>query len=83
MPERLYSVREIDALRLAIEHKWLFGTYGFYRGGSSRSYREEEKAKCVEELVRTHMMAGHTAEDLYASERVSEDDERRKAEGEL
>lgn len=69
MTEKKYSVSELDALRIAVEHKWLWGTYNFSaKQGFSRSYREEEKAKAVEELVRTHMLAGHTAEDLYASE---------------
>jgi len=71
MNERKYSVSEINELRRAVEYKWLFGSYTphFNEGGScSRSYHEEEKTKAVEEIVRTHMIAGHTAEDLYASE---------------
>lgn len=69
MSERAYTVREIDDLRKAVENKWLFGSYMPSQiSGFSRSYNEVEKAACVEQLVRTHMMAGHTAEDLYASE---------------
>jgi hypothetical protein len=69
MSERKYSVSELDALRRAIEHKWPWGTYNpIGPSGFSRSYHEEEKTKATEELVRTHMLAGHTAEDLYASE---------------
>lgn len=76
MGERAYTVREIDALRAAVEKKWLFGSYNPWDradGGSicSRSYRGEEKAAAVEEMVRTHMLAGHTAEDLYASEALT------------
>lgn len=67
--ERAYTVSEIDALRQAVENKWLYGSYSLSGGGSSRSYYEAEKTRCVEELVRTHMLAGHTAEDLYATER--------------
>jgi hypothetical protein len=73
MSEKRYSVSELDELRTAVEHKWLFGSYNFEGAGFSRSYKEEEKAKAVEEMVRTHMLAGHTAEDLYASEQPSRD----------
>lgn len=52
--ERKYSVGELAALRRVVEHKWLFGTYDYHGGGMSRSYREEERAKAVEEMVRTH-----------------------------
>lgn len=69
MSERAYTVGEIDALRQAVEHKWLFGSYGQIGNCSSRCYSEPEKTGCVEALVRTHMLAGHTAADLYASER--------------
>lgn len=70
MGERKYSVSELEALRQAVETKWLFGSYSQCgRSGMSRVYYPDEKTKQVEELVRTHMLAGHTAEDLYASER--------------
>lgn len=69
MSERKYSVSELDALRSAVSNKWLFGNYNISTNGQiSRSYREEEKTKVVEEIVRTHMLAGHTADDLLASE---------------
>lgn len=69
MSERSYTVSELDALRNAVERKWLFGSYRLgIQCRMSRSYREEEKTKAVEEIVRTHMLAGHTADDLYASE---------------
>lgn len=69
MAERAYTVRELDALREAVENKWLYGRYrlGGY-ASQSRPYMEAEKVACVEQMVRTHMLAGHTAEDLYASE---------------
>lgn len=71
MSERKYSVTEIDNLRKACEHKWLWGTYRpVSTRGFSRSYKEGEKTTCVEQLVRTHMLAGHTADDLYASEAI-------------
>lgn len=66
---RSYTVREIDALRAACENKWLFGSYRVPDGITiGRSYREGEKTAAVEEMVRTHMLAGHTAEDLLGSE---------------
>jgi hypothetical protein len=66
--ERAYTVAEIDALRQAVETKWLFGTYSQGSGmRMSRQYMEQDKVKAVEEILRTHMLAGHTAEDLYAS----------------
>lgn len=70
MSERKYSVREIASLRSAVENKYL---YGSYTGGTgmSRTYMASEKENAVEQRVRTHMLAGHTAEDLYASERPS------------
>jgi hypothetical protein len=62
---RAYTVHELDALRRAVEDRWLFGSSVPSRGWRmSRQHRAEEKAKCVEELVRTHMQAGHTAQDL-------------------
>lgn len=71
--ERSYTVRELDDLRQAIETKWLFGRYRLVERGDctsyqSRNYNETDKIKSVEKLVRTHMLAGHTAADLYASE---------------
>lgn len=62
---RSYTVTEIDALRNLCERKFLFGSYQLPKmGGASRSYNEIEKYTAVEEMVRTHMFAGHTAEDL-------------------
>lgn len=69
MNDRKYSVSELDKLRKAVEHKWLFGSYSLQPiSGWGRSYNPAEKDKAVEEMVRTHMLAGHTVEDLYASE---------------
>lgn len=68
MTERVYTVREIDDLRRVVERKYLFGSYGGRRVGISRAYHEAEKVKAVEEMVRTHMLAGHTAADLLESE---------------
>lgn len=62
---RRYTVREIEALRQAESNQYLYGTYGQPQGNCmSRSYREDEMTRTVEERVRTDMMAGLTAEDL-------------------
>ena len=37
-------------------------------GSGSRTYKEVEKTKCVEELLRTYMLAGVEPEDLEISE---------------
>lgn len=71
MVERAYTVTEIDALRRVVEHKYLWGCYKFHPPMVSRigrAYREEEKVASVEQMVRTHMLAGHTADDLLKSE---------------
>lgn len=70
MTERSYTVHEVDDLRRAVDNKYLYGSYTpTQNSGFSRSYRDDEKARVVEELVRTAMLAGHTADDLYASEK--------------
>lgn len=71
MSDRAYTVGEIDALRGAVSNMWLYGSYSLQDRGFSRVYGEAEKTRCVEEIVRTHMVAGHTAEDLYATEQRS------------
>ncbi|KRA58149.1 hypothetical protein ASD85_16835 [Rhizobium sp. Root651] len=67
---RAYTVIDLDALRSAVRSRELWGSY---RGPSrdrtsSVSYNETEMTKIVEETVRTHMIAGHTASDLINSE---------------
>lgn len=75
MIERAYTVKEIDALRRAHDNRYLYGRYGGpvyvsgQSGSMSRSYTEAEKTATVEQLVRTSMLAGHTAEDLLESEK--------------
>jgi hypothetical protein len=79
MGERKYSVSELHDLRIVVGHKWVWGAYNPQPapGGSglSRSYNAAEKATAVEEMVRTHMLAGHTAEDLIASEKPLKDEQ--------
>lgn len=73
--DRSYTVKEIDALRQACENRCLWGRYsgpvfdGFKNGVCSRAYTEDKLAAEVEELVRTHMLAGHTVQDLIDSEK--------------
>ncbi len=82
MAERSYTVAEIDRMRRAIEHQWLYGRKisepdpnewsgidenGNAYGGTStlsRAFKEEEKTKCVEEQLRTYMLAGIEPEEL-------------------
>ena len=71
MSERRYTVAEIDSLRHAHEMKYLYGSYAGPRNNQcSRSYSPVEKDTVVEQWVRTSMLAGHTADDLIASESV-------------
>jgi hypothetical protein len=83
MVDRSYTVAEIDALQLAHENK--FG-WGFYNGAPpsppkagyhvawGRSYSPSDLSKAVESGVRLSMLAGHTAEDLLASELPEENE---------
>lgn len=68
--ERAYTVSEIDALRNACEARWLFGTTNMQGTFHSRSYKSEEKDFGVEQLVRTYMMAGKIAEDIYEADKA-------------
>lgn len=69
MTERKYTVKEIDALREACGNKYLYGVYDWRKArGWSRGHTEMEKCHAVEQMVRTHMLAGHVAEDLINSE---------------
>ena len=72
MTERRYTVAEIDALRRCFDIKYVWGSYSYpARDGMSFSYTKKDKVATVEQWVRTAMLAGHTAEDLIASERAS------------
>ena len=67
MTERAYTVPEIDKMRNAVEYMWLYGKKSSESvgvGGISRTYYEADKAKCVEEMLRTYMLAGIEPEDL-------------------
>lgn len=67
--ERSYTVSEIDALRSACEIRWVFGTTAFStKPRFGRLYSEKEKSVAVEQLVRTYMLAGITAQDIYEAD---------------
>lgn len=55
-------------MRCAVEFRWLYGykLSARHQKGSrtSRAYKEEEKVKCVEEQLRTYMLAGIEPEEL-------------------
>lgn len=86
MADRAYTVAEIDALRGVCESKWLYGAFvhpvpafAVTRDGrlyqshqSGRTYQTSEKDIGVEQLVRTYMLAGLTAEDIRAEHEASE-----------
>lgn len=64
--ERAYTVKEIDALRAAAKERFMWGTTKCIQGSCfSRSFRPNEVAIGTEELVRTYMLAGITAQDIY------------------
>lgn len=69
-----YSVQELAKLRHVVRQKFLYGTYNrpptHILNILSRPYNENDLVAQVEELVRTHMLAGHTAEDLLATENI-------------
>lgn len=71
MVERSYTVQEIDALRRVHKDKLVCGRYSGPVGDLSASwgFNPQEMEKQAEDRVRTSMLAGHTAEDLLASER--------------
>ena len=74
MNQRSYTVKELDDLRRAVEGRCLFGSSAWDgKARSSRQYSRGELEQEVEEKVRTHMLAGHTAQDL-----IDEDTRRRR-----
>ncbi len=72
--ERNYTVAELCALRSVCETKVVWGWYsGPHYGAnqscvSSRSFGPGEVERSADILVRQHILCGHTAEDLIASE---------------
>lgn len=70
MKKKSYTVREIDALRGAVENRYLWGNAnGASEAGFSRTYKESEMRVDVEEQVRTYMLAGITAQALCKADK--------------
>ena len=68
MSNRAYTVAEIDALQIACKQRWLFGSSNPTGTAMSRSYKPEELDAGVHRLIRTYMLAGIVAADLYAED---------------
>ena len=66
-----YSVEEIDKLRRVVTERWTWGSTESTSNRVSRSYSEPERTLEVEQIVRTHMLAGHYAEDILESDRLT------------
>ena len=68
MKERSYTAAEIDRMRRAVEHQWLYGSkiseHGLDGLKTSGPYMEEEKTKCIEEMLRTYILAGVDPKEL-------------------
>lgn len=68
MSDRKYSVGELDDLRNAIRSKYKIPVIirCSVNGSMHIDYAKEMFViNQIEEYLRTHMLAGHTAEDLY------------------
>jgi hypothetical protein len=69
---RPYTVSEIDDLRMVCEDRYLYGTTNLHRSMTlSRQYQEQDKNAAVEEMVRTYMTAGLTADDIRKQDNPS------------
>lgn len=73
MSEHKYTVSEIDALRSAVTMRVNFGTTRLNPGATiGRVWSSGEMQKAVEEQVRTYMLAGISARDLYDADAPKE-----------
>ncbi len=72
MLERAYTVAEIDRMRRAVDHLWLFGCMLNEAPSlqQSRTYDETERTAFVEEMLRTYMLAGVGPEELEGPPRL-------------
>lgn len=66
--ERAYMLKEIDDLRQLCRDKWTYGSFfpDFASGQIGRTWYGSERDIGTEELVRTYMLAGITAEQIRA-----------------
>lgn len=69
--ERAYTVAEIDALRRACEDRLTFGSTYWPPGAIFRS-GTPPAAETLEARVRTYMLAGIVAEDIYEQDKPNE-----------
>ena len=55
-----YSIAKIDRMRWAVKHKYIFGCRPSEAHGdmTSQAYSEDKVTTCVEEILRTYMIAG-------------------------
>lgn len=63
MSEHKYSLAEIDQMRRAVEHEWLFGR-GRSQSGMSRTFGPGELETAVEQRLRTYMQNGTDPAEL-------------------
>ena len=70
VPMTAYTVQEIDALRRVCGDRFVYGTFRpkDTAGRMSMPYIANEKVIAVEEMVRTYMAAGVTAEDILKAD---------------
>ena len=66
--KRSYTVKEIDELRIAVEREWFKNYHGPIYGEPW-----PEKTKCIEERLRTYMLAGITADDIFSENKQQEE----------
>lgn len=73
MIERAYTVTELDELRRACRNRLTWGNSlgAQFLPGETFKMGHGCSESSVEEFVRTHMMAGHVAEDLYLADKPS------------
>lgn len=75
MSERAYTPTELNHLRFVVEMKLLYGVYSIKNENFDplrwrRSWSPADLVVAVEQRVRTHMAAGHTAESLLTTEKA-------------
>jgi hypothetical protein len=74
MSTRAYTVNEIDNLRSAVENRLIWGHAGGHQwkpGEASVFGRMCPSETCVQERVRTYMLAGITSQDLIDADTAS------------
>lgn len=64
--KKAYTVKEIDALRNACDERYMSR---YVPGAVYTGYSDSKRILAVEEMVRTYMLAGITAEDIIEADR--------------